>query len=449
VIAVALRDESRWRSLANALPGYLDRDGLFKYFPTMDQGSEVLTAYVLSLIHEAGWSLPADVQARAEAGLQKFVKGTILRRSGWETPDLSIRKLAAVEALSRYARADVELLGSISIMPSLWPTSAVLDWWSVLRRLPGVANREARLKEAEQIIRARLNVQGSTMGFSTEREDAVWWLMVSPDVNAVRLLLELLNSRQWKDEVPRLLRGVLGRQRRGAWDLTVANAWGVLAVERFSRAYEATPVTGATTASLGGASQRVDWAQLPKGGALSFPWPAAREELTVDQAGAGHPWVTVQAEAAIPVTTPLSSGYRITKTLTSVEARQPGQQAPKWKRGDLVRVKLEIEAQSDMTWVVITDPIPGGAAHLGSGLSRGSTISTQGEARRGWPGRPSSGRSRPSGHTTPTCPRKLRRQYTIRLNQSGSYRLPTTRVEALYSPEMFGELPNPAWTVEP
>ena len=49
---------------------------------------------------------------------------------------------------------------------------------------------------------------------------------------------------QWKDEVPRLMRGALGRQRRGAWDTTVANAWGALAVEKFSRAYEGTPVAG-------------------------------------------------------------------------------------------------------------------------------------------------------------------------------------------------------------
>ena len=33
-------------------------------------------------------------------------------------------------------------------------------------------------------------------------------------------------------------------------------------------------------------------------------------------------------------------------------------------------------------------------------------------------------------------------EYTVRLNQSGRFNLPPTRVEALYAPEMFGELPN-------
>ena len=160
------------------------------------------------------------------------------------TADLSLRKLAAVEALARYGAVDAALLDSIAVEPNLWPTSAVLDWWSVLRRMPAIANRDARLKEAEQIVRARLNVQGTTMGFSTERTDSLWWLMVSGDVNALRLVLSLVDSGQWQDEVPRLVRGALGRQRRGAWDTTVANAWGVLAVEKFSRAYEGTPVAG-------------------------------------------------------------------------------------------------------------------------------------------------------------------------------------------------------------
>ena len=40
-------------------------------------------------------------------------------------------------------------------------------------------------------------------------------------------------------------------------------------------------------------------------------------------------------------------------------------------------------------------------------------------------------------------------EYTIRLNQSGTFKLPATRVDALYEPEMFGELPNSPFEVAP
>ena len=41
-----------------------------------------------------------------------------------------------------------------------------------------------------------------------------------------------------------------------------------------------------------------------------------------------------------------------------------------------------IEADRDMTWVVVNDPIPAGASHLGTGLGRDSQLAVQGEERQ-------------------------------------------------------------------
>ena len=37
----------------------------------------------------------------------------------------------------------------------------------------------------------------------------------------------------------------------------------------------------------------------------------------------------------------------------------------------------------------------------------------------------------------------------VRVNNAGRFDLPATRVEALYSPEMFGEIPNETVRVKP
>jgi uncharacterized protein YfaS (alpha-2-macroglobulin family) len=271
--------------------------------------------------------------------------------------------------------------------------------------------------------------------------------MVSNDVNAVRLVLTVLEAGLWKDELPRIMRGALGRQQRGAWDLTVANAWGALAVERFARGYEKTPVAGVSTAALGAARQRLDWTSSPRGGALAFPWPAAADEVSVAHEGGGRPWVTIETQAAIPLRAPLSSGYRIARTLTAIERRDPR----RWSRGDIVRIRLEVQAQADMTWVVIDDPIPSGASHLGRGLGGESAIATGGETPEGraWPAfeeRAFDG-FRAYYRFVPKGP--LVAEYTLRLNQAGRFALPGTRVEALYAPEMFGELPGGAIEVAP
>lgn len=445
--AIALRDETRWRALAATLTSYLDGDGLLKYFPTMREGSDHLTAYVLAIVHEAGWSIADGARGRMEEALQKFVSGAIIRHGSLPTADLSIRKLAALEALSRHGKADPRLLGGIALEPNLWPTSTLLDWWNLLHRVKEIPERGKRLAEAEQIMRARLNFQGTTMGFSTEQRDGLWWLMVSSDVNAVRLILHLLESGQWRQEVPRLVRGALGRQRRGAWDLTVANAWGVLALEKFSGAFEKTPVRGISTATLAGRRERQDWAKTPRGATLDFAWPAQAEEIAVEHEGQGRPWVSLTSRAALPLALPLSSGFHIEKKLTPIEARTPG----RWSRGDLVRVTLTVAAQSDMTWVVVSDPVPAGASHLGSGLATQSQLAQQGQQRSGWTWPAFEERSfeafRAYYQYVPKGTFSV--EYVIRLNLSGRFQLPTTRVEALYAPEMFGELPQATIEVEP
>jgi hypothetical protein len=99
--AVALRDEGRWQGVMSSLPSYLDRDGLAKYFPIMDQGSDVLTSYLLAIAEEAGWKVPEDSRARMVKGLRGFVQGRVVRQSALPTADVAIRKVAALDALAR------------------------------------------------------------------------------------------------------------------------------------------------------------------------------------------------------------------------------------------------------------------------------------------------------------------------------------------------------------
>jgi hypothetical protein len=446
--AIALRSETRWKFVMNALPSYLDSDGLAKYFPILSQGSDALTSYVLTIADEAGWEIPRDARERMLKGLSDFVQGRIVRRSALPTADLTLRKLSALNALARHqAGVNAMLLGSITIDPNLWPTSAVLDWLDVLKRSAGLPQREPRRAEAEQILRARLNFQGTTLGFSTERSDALWWLMCSVDANANRMLLAVLDNRAWREDVPRLVRGALGRQHRGHWNTTVANAWGVLAMEKFSQAFESVPVSGSTRAALGAGRMEHAWDKSTAGSETTLDWPKGQQTLKVEHHGAGKPWLTVQSLAAIPLKEPFSTGYRITRRVTPVEQKVAGA----WSRGDVYRVRLEVEAQSDMTWVVVHDPIPAGAAILGTGLGRDSQLLTRGEKMRGWVWPAFEERTFDSFRAYYEFVPKGRwtLEYTVRLNTVGRFELPETRVEALYAPEMFGEIPNAAIEVKP
>jgi hypothetical protein len=429
------------------LPAYLDSDGLVKYFPTLREGSDSLTAYILSVTQEAGFTIPAATRQKMEDALIAFVSGRLQRYSSLQTADLAIRKMAALEALSRSGRVKQELLDSVTLEPNLWPTSAVIDWYLVLQRSPALRQRDVALAQAEQILRSRLNFQGTTMGFSTERQDDLWWLMVSGDVNANRLLLAMLDNPRWAADMGRLARGSLGRQHKGRWNTTVANAWGVLALDKFSQKFEREAVSGSTQMRLGDIVKTQDWNQQPKGASLDLPWPTKRAALKLEQNGSGKPWVTVQSLAAIPLTAPISSGYKIAKTITPVTQKQAGV----WSRGDVFRVRLDLEAQSDMTWVVADDPVPTGASILGGGLGRDSRILTQGERREGWvwPAFEERGAQSFRAYYSFVPKGKWTVEYTMRINNPGEFSLPPTHVEAMYAPEMLGEVPNARIVVQP
>jgi alpha-2-macroglobulin len=443
--AVVLKEAALWDRVTAQFPSYLDSDGLAKYFPQMRLGSDVLTSYVLAISHESGLQIPADVRGLMTAGLRGFIEGRVIRYSALPTADLSIRKVAAAEALSRYEKIDPGLLSSITVDPNLWPTSAVIDWLNVLKAVPGLRNRDSRLKEADQVLRSRLLFQGTTMGFSTERTDGLWWLMTSTDRNAVRLVLSVLNAPAWQEDLPRLIRGVLGRQTNGHWDTTVANAWGTQALTKYAQAFEKTAVTGSTAVGLGGKTEAVDWIASPAGRTILFPWPAQADTLSVSQSASGSPYATIQSLAAIPLQQPISSGLKIQKTMIPIEQKEKGV----WSQGDIVRVRLELESAGDMTWIVVNDPVPAGATILGTGLGRDSLLATKGEENRGWVWPAFEERSYdsfrsyyefvPKGSWTV--------EYTVRLNARGVMKLPPSRIEALYSPEMFGEIPNASFEI--
>jgi uncharacterized protein YfaS (alpha-2-macroglobulin family) len=487
--AVGLRDAKLWQTVLAQLPGYLDRDGLASYFPPRDgdasRGSDTLTAYLLAATHEAAainpaFALPDDARAPMERGLVAFVEGRIQREFWSPRKDLDMRKLAAIEALSRYGKAQGRMLGSITIAPNQWPTHTVIDWLNILKRVADVPQREQRLVEANQVLKSRLSWQGTKVSFSTEKDDYWWWLMTNGDVNTARLMLAVMDDAAWKDDMGRLANGLIARQQQGAWHTTTANLWGGLALDRFSAKFEATPVAGVTKAALAAATASVDWRKVERikttdasgapnqttffgapaspgnlrGNSMFLPWAGTgKNTLTVTHQGAGKPWLTLQSLAAVQLKAPFNAGYQIKKTITPVEQANKSLPVGLYTRGDVIRITLEVNASADMTWVVISDPVPGGATILGSGLGRDSQIATSGEKKTasfggGWPAFEERSFEAFRSYYEYLPKGVVKMEYTVRLNNIGDFALPPSRVEAMYAPEMFGEVPNARVKVE-
>nr|WP_170845049.1 Ig-like domain-containing alpha-2-macroglobulin family protein [Chitinasiproducens palmae] len=463
--AIGMGDPDAFARIARSLPVYLDEDGLAAYFPPGEEsrasGSEVLTAYLLDIASAASasdraFTWPTEYSTRMLDGLERFVEGRLKRDHWAPRDDLGWRKLSAIEALSRYGRARPAMVESLSLdVPNL-PTSALLDWYQITGRLKDLPDREQRHDEAGRVLRARLSLSGTRLDFTTSASDALWWLMSGDDVNAARLLEATADDAGWRDDMGRMALGLLGRQQQGAWATTNANAWGVVALQGFSRRFESTPVNGTTQASVDGrdaAAGRWGASDGPAPLLINWPKPAgAKATLNLRHDGTGQPWASVEGLAAVPLQRAVNAGYRIEKTVTLVQGEKTAALKGDLRRGDILRVQLNIDAQTPMTWVVVNDPVPAGAVILGSGLGRDSEIGANAAAssrddsgaapsyvERGQDGYRAYYAYLPKGKLTVT--------YTVRLNSIGRFALPPTRVEALYAPDVFGETPNAAMRV--
>ncbi len=449
-VAVALQDKKRWDALMAELPGLLDTQGFAKYFALMREGSEVLSAYLMQLSAQAGWEIPESAENRMREALRGFVDGRIRRESELSTADFTYRRLSAMAALAMHGQFAARWLESMVIDPGQWPSSAVLDWLVVLSRAEKLPQRAERLAEAKAVLGARLVWQGTTVALNTERADYLWWLMVSGDSNINRLLLQVADDPEWQADLGRLAKGALARQERGHWRTTTANAWGVLAFERFSALHEAQTVGGTTEGRLESETRRANWKDEKTGTPLRFAWPAESRQLRITHQGTGKPWATLASLAAVPVKEPLSRGFGLKRRIEAVEQQKSGA----WRVGDVLRVTLEFDAPAELTWVVLSDPLPPGASVMGSGLGGDSAVLARGAGRRERWGGPwvAFEERKPEVYRTyyRHVPRgRWTRSYLLRINQEGNFELPASRIEAMYAPEMHALWPNGKLEVSP
>lgn len=442
--AISLQDEKLWDGIVKSLPQYIDGQGLLKFYPGMSDGSEVLTTYVLRIADAAGYKIPEGNLPEMLTALKNFVSAKSYS-AGFVYPaaDVSLRKLSALETLSRYNSFDPALLETIQVDPDTMPMAGLLDWQNLLRREKAIPQREALLKKVDQSIRARIHYRGTILGFKSDTAEDLWWLMGSTDREVNRLLLAAVDDPSWKEDMGRLVRGALARQKRGVWDLTTANAWGVVAMKQFSAKFEKEKVSGASVLSSGSKREDIPWSE--KGAFLSIPFEKGKQTYQVEHKGEGQPWMFLYSRAAIKLKEPLFKGYRVKRTVRPIEQKRKG----RWSVGDSYRVILEIEAPADMTWVAVTDPAPAGATVLGTGLGRDSALLSQQDRQKGgWLAHEEKGFEGYRGYYQWLPKGNATLEYSVRLNSAGRFQLPNTRVEAMYSPEMYSESPNAEMVVE-
>jgi uncharacterized protein YfaS (alpha-2-macroglobulin family) len=317
------------------------------------------------------------------------------------------------------------------------PTATLADWLVTIDRLRGVTPRLRAA--AEQALRSRIVYEGTRLDL-VDRGAAPWWMMVSDDEMAVKALMAVIGRPGWDQDAPKMMIGVALRQRRGHWDTTPANAWGTIAVRRFASAYPGQP-TGITGVRMGGRTLSQSW---PSPSPLRFALPSAPSSVLFANRGASAPWAFVSVRAAVPLTAPSFAGYRLAREVSFLQRKRPD----RLSRGDVLKIRITVEAPVDRTWVVVEDPLPAGASII-SGGGQSALLAEQASGGNAWPSYIERGHGAWRGYFGWLPQGRTNVEYAVRINSAGRFQLPPTRVEAMYSPEIRAALPNRPLDVAP
>ncbi|EKR63889.1 alpha-2-macroglobulin family protein [Leptospira weilii str. 2006001853] len=432
--AVSVGSQNDWDRIMNQLNAYLDGDGLLKFFPMSWHGSEILTSYALILSSESGYKIPDSMRETFLEALNRYIKGLIYRNGYISNTDFLLKKILVLDAISRFQQVGDDAILSVQTDPKILPTDILISLRNLYSRSNSFKNRVPAL---DVLLKSRYRIQGTSYNFTDE--PSLWWLLSSNDSTVMKTILSVAKDPSWKEDLPRLIRGAIARQSKGHWDITPANALGVLALQTYSKQFERDSVEGKTTITLENNSSTLEWKNKKDPPTILIPMPKSTQNLKFVQNGNGKPYAVIHTKAALPLKEKLESGMRMEKEILD----ESGNKKSSFREGDLVRVRLKIYTESDLSWIAVKDPIPAGANILGTGLGNDSRISAElakGDnsptfVERKWEGYTAYFEYLPAGSAT--------LEYVYRINHIGKFVLPPTRVEAMYLPDQFAEIPNP------
>ena len=437
------KDDALWEVIAGSLPNYLSASGLANYYPgDTQEGSVTLTAFVLSGAAEAKWTIPDEPKARMLLGLERYVAGELKTQRAWLPNDsfyLLSEKLIALEALSRYDRASKRLLDTIRVDPVKLTAASLVDWIDILNRSKDLPNRDAQRAAAIKELRDLVKVTASVA--SIARSDDRWYFMRSDDYTLARMFRLSLDTRELSEFKLPLLKALNNRMRRGGYFYsTQANLWAAFALERHNKQASA---DGRTRVTYNNETKEVVWDANTTEGELAFAWNGNAGAVAVEHLGKGEPWARAQLRAPVALAGKVDNGLVISKTYVPVQQKRPG----RYSVGDIIQVTVNADNKAGLGWLVIDDPVPAGSTVLG-GLAK---LASAAEETRSWGGYRYIERTFTNVRASFEWAGKGKHGFTyeIRLTTPGKFALPPTHAEAMYSPEINGQLGNSMFEIEP
>jgi hypothetical protein len=335
----------------------------------------------------------------------------------------------------------------------------IVGW--LVNVLTGDPASATRLSEIRRWLNNKATETAGAAHFAFSYDDGAYFILAS-DRRADGIVLDALIADQpSSDLIPKLVRGLLDGRKKGAWGNTQENCFVLLALDRYFRKFEG--VTPDFVARLwlgekfagegafkGRTTDRVS-TSVPMRYLLDQPNGAST--LTIGKEGNGRLYYRIGMKYAPKnlQLLPADHGFAVSRTYEAIDkptdVRREADGTWVVKAGAKVRVKVSMVATTRRYHVALVDPLPAGFEALNPEL-RGTDPTPSAPNNRGirrgwwswwrWYEHTNLRDERAEAFSSYLWEGAYEYTYVCRATTPGTFIVPPSKAEEMYSPETFG-----------
>jgi uncharacterized protein YfaS (alpha-2-macroglobulin family) len=424
-----------------------------------------LTSYVLQILARAkklGYVVSDDMLGRGYTYLEEQMATPPPTDQGW-WPSYNAWQAFAVKVLVEGGRNQDSNLNRLMERLDRMPVFAIAYLHDAL-----VAKGETASDRAEELRRRMRNAILPEAGASMVGElndPYLLWFWNSNIRSTAIVLNSLVRSKENAVLVTSLVRGLLRARKNGRWGNTQENAWALGALVDYYQAYESQTPQFTADVTLGGqeATKQSFEGRSTTARATSIPMTSILQRgpagttlpLVFEREGTGvlHYVTRFSYVSTARVLEAMNQGFVVERTY-SREGDPKNKPITSFKAGELVKVTLRFRLPKERRFVAVTDPLPAGFEPVESWFATtASQLAAANDEDLGYRDWTSwwreGGFDRVERHDDRVNLFATRLDggehvysYLVRATTSGNFHVAPTRVEEMYTPEIFGRTPT-------
>jgi uncharacterized protein YfaS (alpha-2-macroglobulin family) len=424
--------------------------------------SPYLTAYLLQTLKtgvDLKYVVDPGVLARGYRYLESSLTEPEPANAGW-TPSYLAWQAFALKVLGDGGRFQdshlTRLYGHRDRMPVF--AIAFLHDAMVARKEPGPRVEELR----RRMLNSVLQEAGSAHVDDVNDPELAWFWHSNARTTGI-VLNSFVKAGVPSAPIRQMVRWLMLARDNGRWGNTQENAYVMEALVNYYRAYEAEPPNFSASVKLGdkeltraqfqGRSTDTQKQHVPMTQLVAAARAGANAPLTFTREGSGTLFYTARLRYALDqfFSQGLDAGFKVERRYELFEGAADSTPAS-FKAGDLVRITLTFQLTKERKFVAVTDPLPAGFEAVESWFETTRSSLAQQTLQYGERSHSDWRRNWGVGYFDHVERHDDRLQlfatslsegthtfsYVVRATTSGTFQAAPTRVEEMYSPEIFG-----------